>query len=301
MKKMLSLVMAALLICVCFAGCANQNAGQTTTTAAQTTAAKKSGEITVISRESGSGTRGAFIELFGVEEKDADGNKVDRTVATADIGDSTGVVMTSVASNENAIGYISLGAVNDTVRALAIDGAEPTVENVKNGTYKIARPFNIATCGEPSELAADFIGFILSSDGQAVVEAKSYIPLETTEGYSGNKPAGKLVVGGSSSVTPLMEKLVEAYLAINTNAEIEIQQSDSTVGMQSAISGAYDIGMASRDLKESELAEGLVPTVIATDGIAVIVNPSNGIAGLSSEQVKSIYTGEATDWAQVQE
>ena len=150
-------------------------------------------------------------------------------------------------------------------------------------------------------IPADFIGFILSADGQAIVESKSYIPLETTEGYSGNKPAGKLVVGGSSSVTPLMEKLVEAYLAINTNAEIEIQQSDSTVGMQSAISGAYDIGMASRDLKESELAEGLVPTVIATDGIAVIVNPSNGIAGLSSEQVKSIYTGEATDWAQVQE
>lgn len=280
MKKRISLFLAAVLVCVGFAGCAKQSTA-----------------ITVISRESGSGTRGAFIELFGIEEKDADGNKVDRTVSTADIGDSTGVVMTSVAANENAIGYISLGAVNDTVRALSIDGAAPTVDNVKNGSYKIARPFNIATKGELSALAADFVSYILSSDGQAIVEANSYIPMVTTGAYGGEKPSGKLVIAGSSSVTPLMEKLREAYLKINTNAEIEIQQSDSTSGMKSVLSGVCEIGMASRELKDSELSEGLTPTVIATDGIAVIVNPSNSVENLTSAQVKSIYTGETTDWA----
>ncbi|MEA4823033.1 MAG: substrate-binding domain-containing protein [Clostridiaceae bacterium] len=280
MKKRISLFLAAVLVCVGFAGCAKQSTA-----------------ITVVSRESGSGTRGAFIELFGVEEKDADGNKVDRTVSTADIGDSTGVVMTSVAANVNAIGYISLGAVNDTVRALSIDGAAPTVDNVKNGSYKIARPFNIATKGELSALAADFIAYILSSDGQAIVAANSYIPMDTTGAYGGEKPSGKLVIAGSSSVTPLMEKLREAYLKINTNAEIEIQQSDSTSGMKSVLSGVCEIGMASRELKDSELSEGLTPTVIATDGIAVIVNPSNSVVNLTSAQVKSIYTGETTDWA----
>lgn len=256
------------------------------------------GDITVISREEGSGTRGAFIELFGVEEKDADGNKTDKTVATADINDSTGLVLTGVASNQNAIGYVSLGAMNDTVKALKIDGTEATVENIKSGTYKISRPFNIAAKPGMSELAQDFVDFILSAEGRAVVEDKGYIAVSEAPAYAGAKPSGKIVVAGSSSVSPLMEKLREAYLLINTNATVEVQQSDSTTGMNSAVEGICDIGMASRELKDSELEAGLVPVVIALDGLAVIVNPANTAEELTVQQVKDIYTGIITNWSE---
>lgn len=254
-------------------------------------------DITVISREAGSGTRSAFIELFGIETKDADGNKVDNTVATADINDSTGVVLTNVASNKNAIGYISLGSLNDTVKALQIDGADATAENIKSGSYKIARPFNIATKGDLTPVAQDFIDFILSADGQAVVADNDYIPMDNPPAYAGSKPEGSIVVAGSSSVSPLMEKLKEAYGKINPNAAIEIQQSDSSSGMKSTAEGICDIGMASRELKDSETAEGLTSTVIATDGIAVVVNPENTVSGLTKDQVMNIYTGSVTSWA----
>ena len=256
--------------------------------------------ITVISREEGSGTRGAFIELFGIEEKNEAGEKVDYTIATADITNSTGVALTTVSENESAIGYISLGSLNDTVKALAIDGEEATVENIKDGSYKIARPFNIATMDEVSELAQDFIDYILSADGQAVIEENGYISVSDADAYSGSKPSGTIMVAGSSSVSPVMEKLIEAYNVINPDAVIELQTSDSTTGMNSAIEGVCDIGMASRELKDSELEGGLTPTVIAMDGIAVIVNLANDLDGLSSEQVKAIYTGEITDWSELQ-
>nr|WP_242942811.1 substrate-binding domain-containing protein [Papillibacter cinnamivorans] len=257
------------------------------------------GEITVISREEGSGTRGAFIELFGVEEKDANGNKVDHTTEEALIANKTDVVITQVAASKSAIGYISLGSLNDTVKALKVDGVDATAENVSNGTYSIARPFNIATKGTPSEVAQDFIDFILSADGQRIVSDNNYIPVDANAAtYAGTKPNGKIVVAGSSSVSPLMEKLQEAYLALNPNATIEIQTSDSTTGMQSTMSGICDIGMASRELKDSELAE-LTPIVIAKDGIAMIVNKENSLDNISSETVKEIYTGVITDWADV--
>ena len=256
-------------------------------------------DIAVISREDGSGTRGAFVELFGVEEKDADGNKVDRTSDEADITNSTSVMMTSVAGNPYSIGYISLGSLNETVKAVKIDGAEATVENVKSGAYGISRPFNIATKADVSEVAQDFIDFIMSSDGQKVVEEAGCIPQETSGAYAGSKPSGKIVVAGSSSVTPVMQKLKEAYLAVNPNAEIEIQESDSTTGMNSAIDGVCDIGMASRELKDTEIEKGLTPTVIATDGIAVIVNNENPIEDLTKDQVKSIYIGETISWSEV--
>jgi ABC-type phosphate transport system, periplasmic component len=256
-------------------------------------------DITVISREEGSGTRGAFIELFGVEQKDADGNKLDKTISTAEINNSTGVVLTNVSSNQYAIGYASLGSVNDTVKVLKIDGVDATIDNILNGSYKISRPFNIVTKGDVSEAAQDFIDYILSSDGQAVVETNGYIPLDTTEAYAGVKPSGKIVVAGSSSVTPVMEKLKEAYLALNANATIEIQQSDSTTGMNSAIEGACDIGMASREVKDSELEAGLTSIKIAIDGIAVIVSPKNTMDDLTKDQVMSIYTGAYTTWADV--
>lgn len=251
--------------------------------------------INVVSREDGSGTRGAFIELFGIEEKGSDGTKVDHTTEEAIIANKTDVMLSTVAGDDYAIGYVSLGSLNDTVKALNIDGVEPTAENVKNKTYSVSRPFQIATKGQPSALAQDFIDYILSSDGQAVI-SKSYIAVnDKAAAYSGSKPKGKIVVSGSSSVTPVMEKLKEAYLAVNKDAEIEIQQSDSTTGMKNTIEGICDIGMASRDLKDSEKTE-LTATPIALDGIAVIANTNNPLPNLSSEQVKSIFTGEAAEW-----
>ena len=251
--------------------------------------------ITVVSREDGSGTRGAFIELFGVEEKDADGNKVDNTTEEAEITNNTAVMMSTVAGDVDAIGYISLGSLNDSVKAVKIDGVEATAENIKAGEYKVSRPFNIATKGDVSEVAQDFIDYILSPEGQAVVEDNGYIPVESSEAESA-QPEGKVVVAGSSSVTPVMEKLKEAYAEVNPNAEIEIQQSDSTTGMTSAIDGICDIGMASRELKDEELEAGLTSTTIANDGIAIIVNNDNPTDDLSVDQVKSIYVGETTTW-----
>ncbi|HOP10397.1 MAG TPA: substrate-binding domain-containing protein [Oscillospiraceae bacterium] len=289
MKKFITFVLSAVLLCTALIGC--EKTPESSASAVT--------PITVISRESGSGTRGAFIELFGIEQKDADGNKVDYTIDTALINSSTGVVLTNVASDANAIGYISLGALNDTVKALEIDGVAATVENIKNDTYSIYRPFNIVTYGEVGDLAQDFIDFILSTEGQAIVEANSYIPLDGVSAYAGTKPSGTITIAGSSSVTPLMEKLVEAYLEINTNATIEVQQSDSTSGVKSTLEGVCEIGMASRELKDSELESGAVPTVIALDGIAVIVNIENAIDGLTSEQVLGIYTGTIVNWEDI--
>lgn len=262
-------------------------------------AAEVSGEITVVSREEGSGTRGAFIELTGVEEKNADGVKVDNTTEEAVVTNSTNVMMTTVAGDESAIGYISLGSLNDTVKALQIDGVDATVENIKNGAYTLARPFNIATKEGLSEVAQDFVNYIMSAEGQQVIADNKYIPLDDAPAYEGKQVSGKIVVAGSSSVTPVMQKLAEAYQVVNPNAEIEVQQSDSTTGMQSAIDGICDIGMASRDLKDSEKEAGLNGQTIAMDGIAVIVNQNNNLTTLTLAQVKSIFTGEVTEWENV--
>ncbi len=300
MKKVVGIFCSVVLAGSLLAACGNANAqgaGTSGGTGANTASFDTSVPITVVSREDGSGTRGAFIELFGVEEKDADGNKVDNTTVEAVNVNSTSVVMTTVAGDPYAIGYISLGSLNDSVKALDIDGAAATVENIKDGSYKVARPFNIATKEGLSEVAQDFIDYILSKEGQQVVADNHYIPMDDAPAFAGSKPAGKVVVAGSSSVTPVMEKLKEAYLLVNPEAEIEIQQSDSSTGMTSAIDGICDIGMASRELKDSELEAGLTATVIATDGIAVVVNNENPATGLTSESVKSIYVGETTTWA----
>lgn len=283
MKKSVAVAMAALM---------TASIGMTAMAAAE-------GDITVVSREDGSGTRGAFIELFGVEEKDADGNKVDNTTEAAKITNSTSVMLGTVEKDVNAIGYISLGSLNDTVKAVKIDGAEATAENIENGSYKVVRPFNIATTSEVSDAAADFISFIMSKEGQQVITDNGYISVGDEAEYQGTDVEGKVVVAGSSSVTPVMEKLAEAYKAVNDKVDIEVQQSDSTTGMQSAIDGLCDIGMASRDLKDSETEAGLTATVIAKDGIAVIVNNDAGIDELTSEQVKDIYTGNITTWEEL--
>ena len=293
MRKSAAAVMAVLMAA---------SAGMTAmaASAGMTAMAAASGDITVVSREDGSGTRGAFIELMGVEEKDADGNKVDNTTEAAKITNSTAVMLSTVAEDVNAIGYISLGSLNDTVTAVKIDGAEATAEAIEDGSYKVVRPFNIVTTAEVSDAAADFISYIMSTEGQAVVADNGYIPVKDVEAYAATDAEGKVVVAGSSSVTPVMEKLAESYQAVNDKVTIEVQQSDSTTGIQSAIDGLCDIGMASRELKDSELEAGLTATVIAQDGIAIIVNNDAGVAELTSEQVKDIYTGNITTWEELQ-
>ena len=302
LKKFIAVLGVAAMMTGLLAGCGNSadegNADGGSEAAAEWDSAN---DITIVSREDGSGTRGAFIELFGIEEE-VEGEKVDMTTEEAQITNSTSVMLTTVAGDEYAIGYVSLGSLDDSVKALKIDGAEATAENVKSGTYKVSRPFNIATKeGADNEVANDFITFIMSTEGQQVVEENGYIPLDGTQAYEGTAPFGKAVVGGSSSVSLVMEKLIEAYKEVNPNAEIELQTTDSTTGMESTINGSYDIGMASRELKDTELSEGLTGQVIATDGIAVIVNNDSTVDELSSEQVKSIYTGEAVTWADVVE
>lgn len=291
MRKMANVMMALALSAACTAGAAM------TVSAADFDA---STDISVLSREDGSGTRGAFIELFGIEQKDADGNKVDMTTEEAAITNSTSVMMTSVANDLYALGYISLGSLDDTVKAVKIDGAAPSVDTVKDGSYKVVRPFNIVVNEEAlTPVDQDFINYILSADGQAVVTENGYIALDAEEAFESDMSEGKIVVGGSSSVSPVMEKLIEAYQAINTNAEIELQTTDSTTGVSSTIEGTYNIGMASRDLKDTE--EGVTAIKIADDGIAVIVNNDNPIEELTSEQVLSVYTGETLTWDELAE
>lgn len=263
------------------------------------TAGADDAEITVVSREDGSGTRGAFVELFGVQDEDDKGEKTDMTTEDATITSSTEVVMTTVAGNKNAIGYCSLGSLNDTVKAVKIDGVEATVDNINNGKYAISRPFNIATNGTPSEVTQDFINYILSEDGQKIVEENGYIKASDAGAFKSNGAKGKIVVAGSSSVSPVMEKLMEAYKKVNTGADVELQESDSTTGMKNAIAKTCDIGMASRDLKDSETSAGLKATVIAKDGITVVVNKENSIDNLIKDQVNNIYRGKITTWGEV--
>ena len=321
MKKAISILMAALLCVSVFAACgetesssSESSSSTSTSTSSSETSSEASeesseaesseesteggaasGPITVVSREDGSGTRGAFVELIGVE--DEEGN--DMTTVDAEISNSTEVVIQSVAGNTGAIGYISLGSLDETVKGVKIDGVEPTAENIENGSYTVSRPFNVATKGElTNEAAQDFMNYIMSEEGQAIV-AEDYIPVADVEAFESNGASGSVTISGSSSVSPLMQKLIEGYNAVNPNVDIELQTSDSTTGMTDAINGMSDIGMASRELKQEELDAGLVNTVIATDGIAIIVNNESPIEDLTTEQVRDIYLGNVTDWSEV--
>ena len=294
MKKSVSLLLAGLMLCGALTGCGGNNstAENTDSQTAESTPGT-SGAIHVVSREDGSGTRGAFVELTGVEDDNGD-----NTTVEAEIANRTDAVLTTVAGNEAAIGYVSLGSLNDTVKAVTVDGVEATVDNVKSGDYTLSRPFNIATKGEPTGVAADFIGFIMSADGQAIV-GEDYITVnDNAEAFTSDGSSGHITVGGSSSVSPVMEQLIEAYKAVNPNAQIDLQTSDSTSGMTGAMDGTFAIGMASRELKDEEAAE-LTGTAIALDGIAVIVNTANTVDNLTMDQIRSIYVGETTDWADV--
>ena len=320
MKKVLSILLAAAMVmslAACSGGSDETTAAPTEAAGTETTAAAGGEEteapateaasdfdtsmaISVNTREDGSGTRSAFVELMGIEQEDESGESVDMTTLDASVNNSTSVMMTAVQNNPYAIGYISMGSMDDTVvKAVAIDGVEATVENVSNGTYAVSRPFNIATGSEVSEVAQDFINYIMSADGQAVISEEGYISVAEGEAYTASGLSGTVVVAGSSSVTPVMEKLAEAYEALNADVDIQIQESDSTTGMNLAMEGSCDIGMASRDLKDEELSS-LTGTTIAMDGIAVIVNLENPVSDLTSEQVMQIYTGEVTTWSEVQ-
>nr|MDD6335696.1 substrate-binding domain-containing protein [bacterium] len=312
MKKAIGILASTVALALFAAGCGQGNefgsstpgpqetgTPDTTATAPAGSSFDASKSIVLISREKGSGTRGAFIELFSIEQKDEQGNKIDHTSEEAAITNNTSVMMTTVAGNPYAIGYISLGSLNDTVKALQIDGVEATVENIKNDTYKVSRPFNVVTKGEISEAAQDFMAFILSADGQAVVESDNRVSLGNTGAFTSKLPSGEVKVAGSSSVTPTMQVLKEAYEKINPNVKINIQESDSTTGINNTIDGICEIGMASRELKDSEVEKGVTSQVIAMDGVAVIVNPANTAQGLTSQQVKDIFTGTTTTWADV--
>ncbi len=285
MKK-LSILLVAIMTMGLFVGCTSNNSDEF----------KASRTINVVTREDGSGTRGAFVEIVGILEEDDNGNEVDRTYIEAIVQNSTDGVMTTVSGDKYSIGYISLGSLNDNVKAVNIEGVEPTAENVLNASYKIARPFNVAY-KNLSPLAQDFLNFILSSEGQAIIVEEGYVQVgNDLPAYNiTDSLEGSIVVAGSTSVTPVMEKLAEAYMGIHSKVAIEIQSTGSSAGMQAAMEGTADLGMASRDLKESELAE-LNAEVIAVDGIAIIVNNTNPVSDLTIDEVKSIYVGDITEW-----
>ena len=275
MKKLFAIVLALALTCaVAFAA---------------------EGPITVMSREDGSGTRGAFVELTGVEQDD-----VDMTTVDAVITNSTAVMLTSVAGDPAAIGYVSMGSLNETVKAVSVDGNAATVEGVKDGSYTLARPFVVTTYGEVGEIAQDLLNYIMSAEGQAIINEEGYIAInDAAEAYTAAGVSGEITVGGSSSVTPVMEKLAEAYMALNPDVTVVVQQSDSTTGVTGTIEGTVDLGMASRALKAEEEEQGVVGTTIAMDGIAVIVNLENDTENLTTEQIMNIYTGAITDWSEL--
>ena len=287
-KRIFTLALSTVMTATLFVGCSGSS---------ESGAFDAGKKITVVTREDGSGTRDAFTELTGVLVKDGD-TKTDNTAVSAVTINNTEAVITNVKDNAYAIGYISLGSLNDSVTAVKVNGIDATAENVKSGDYAISRPFNIAYKGELSEVAQDFVTFVLSADGQKVVTDEGYVTVSENEAYNGTKPSGKISIAGSSSVSPVMEKLAEAYQSVNTNAKIEIQTSDSSAGMQSATEGTCDIGMASRELKDDE-ASTLTSQTIAKDGIAVIVNKKNTYTDLTMEQIKSIYTGETENWSDI--
>ena len=279
MRNILAAVLSAGLIAASLTGCAGGDR-----------------KITVVSRENGSGTRSAFIELM--EVVDADGK--DATTPSAEINNSTNGVMMSVSGNPDAIGYISLGSLNDTVKAVKVDGVEASADNVKNGAYAVARPFEICYKEENlDDLAKDFISFIMSKDGQQIIADNHYIAVNSNASYTPAGLKGTISVNGSTSVGPVMEKLAAKYQELNSGAVVQIQQTGSGAGITAVTSDACNIGMSSRALKQAELDKGLTELKIADDGIAVIVHKDNKVDNLTSEQIKKIYLGELKNWSEI--
>lgn len=287
-KSVIAAVAAVAVVAGAFAACSsNKNNAQG--------GSSSLGQITVISREEGSGTRDAFTELAGI----VDENKTDQTTDTAEITNSTSVMMSTVSGNEKAIGYVSLGSLSDEVKAVSLNGVAPSTETVKDGSYLLQRPFNIAYIdGSLSDVAKDFLSYIMSSQAAQIIDKEGYISMDTTQSYTATNISGTVTLAGSTSVAPLMNVLADEYEALNPNVKIEIQESGSTAGIQSATEGAVDIAMSSRALKDDEL-KTLKPQQIALDGIAVIVNKANKIDNITTDKIKQIYTGEITAWDDV--
>ncbi len=317
MKKMIHASICAAMVAVSFASCGNTSTTSSSSSSSTTSSSSEessteassseassaeassadfdaSHKINVVSREDGSGTRGAFIELMGIEQENEDGEKMDMTTVDAQITNSTAVMMTTVAGDLYSMGYISLGSLDNSVKAVQIDGVDATVDNIISGDYTVSRPFNIITGDTLSDVAQDFYNYIMSDDGQTIISDAGYISVSSGT-FETNGAEGKITVAGSSSVSPVMEKLAEAYEAVNTGATVEIQTSDSTTGVTSAMEGTCDIGMASRALKDSET--GVTATEIAKDGIAVIVNLDCPVDSLSVDQIMNVYVGNTTDWS----
>lgn len=256
----------------------------------------KSDPIYVISREAGSGTRSAFVELMGIQ---VDGE--DRTTLLAEVSQSTAVVMGTVAGNEHAVSYVSMGVLNGSVKAVKVDGIAPDAASIKDGTYPVYRPFLVCSGGTLPAQAEDFLAYILSREGQEIIASEGYIPPS-----DGGKPyelkkglSGRILLAGSTSVAPVVQALADSYRQIHENVEIEIQQTGSGAGIAAALEGVCDLGLSSRSLTEEERAEGLQEQVIALDGIVVIVNHANRIDDMTKEQIRRIFTGEITDWRQL--
>ena len=298
MRKLITSVCAAALVLTALAGCSGEGSGTQSNGSSSASNFDSTKSISVVTREQGSGTRDAFVELTGLLVKDDAGNQTDTTVKSAVTLNGTQAVMSNIAGNQYAIGYISLGSLGDDVKAVSVNGVAPSAETVKDGSYVISRPFYIATQDSISDAAQDFINYILSADGQKVIEDEGYIAVSDAAAFNSSNPSGEVVVAGSSSVSPVMEKLGEAYEAINSNVSISIQTTDSSSGMNAAKEGTCDIGMASRELKDSE-KEILTGTQIAMDGIAVIVNKANTTDNLTIDQLASIFNGSTTTWDKV--
>ncbi|MBF0780971.1 MULTISPECIES: substrate-binding domain-containing protein [unclassified Granulicatella] len=302
MRKSFVKMLALVSIGGALAACGNNGSTSTSSSSSDTGKTTQQvvdlGEINVISREDGSGTRGAFIEIAGVTTK-VDGKEKDNTTKTATIQNNTEGVVSAVTGDKTAIGYISLGSLGDNVKAVKIDGVQANAENVVNGTYKLQRPFNIAWQKDLSELGQDFITFIDSKQGQEIVTKSKYVShVKDPKEYKASGKTGSLSVVGSTSVTPLMEKLVEGYKKLNPNVTVDITSNGSSAGMSAVMEKTADIGMASRELKEKEAA-AVEHKAIALDGIAIIVNKENSTDTLTLEQVKRIYTGQLTEWSQL--
>ncbi|HBC29891.1 MAG TPA: phosphate ABC transporter substrate-binding protein [Clostridiales bacterium] len=291
-SKLLSIITLALMLSMVFAGCTQETPG---TPAADFDFDK---DITVVARDAASGTRGAFHEIMNIIVKEND-TEVDKLVVGALEFDGTDKVITAIEGDKYGIGYISLGSVSERIKAVAVDGVEPTVENVRSGSYSVSRPFLLVTKGTESKLVKDFLKFTESAEGQAITNEMKFIGAIDAPGeYTASGMSGTIKVAGSTSVAPLMEKLQEAYNELNPDVTFETQAQGSSQGIKAAIDGSYDIGMASRELKAEEASE-LNRYVLAIDGIAVIVNNENPKSDLAADDITNIYIGEITKWNEV--
>lgn len=256
-----------------------------------------SSDIHVITREDGSGTRTAFTEIAGVVDENDD----DIITPTATVQNGTNAVMQGVAGDVYSIGYISLGSLNDSVKAVSVNGVAAEADLVASGEYEVARNFNVTYGGELSEVAQDFWDFMFSAQGQELAVDEGYVAADASAPeYEAKGLSGDITIVGSTSVEPVIEAMSEAYRELNPDVSIDITAPGSGAGVTAAIDGTADIGMASRELSDEEQDQVTETAAIAVDGIAVIVHNDNPLEDLSLEDIAGIYLGDLTSWNGVQ-